>query len=98
MASIQGVQTDKNGAFGKVGAEPAPERVPLAGFIGSARDLQDPVPYCSHGAPSVQRKRNRIGLIVRLTITAIWHCWRKSCPNEHSSHKGLSLQKPSLFA
>jgi hypothetical protein len=51
VSAVKAEKTEKYGTFTQVGAETAPERVPLARFVIRTGDLQEPVPDCNHDAP-----------------------------------------------
>jgi hypothetical protein len=56
MTVIEPNNAEEDGAFGEVCSESAPERVPLARFIGDAGYLKYPVPDCQKNAPRAKEK------------------------------------------
>jgi hypothetical protein len=85
MTVVEPDDADEDGAFGKVGAESAPERVPLTRFIGDAGYLQYPVPDCQKNAPRVKEK---------VSVEAILPLTRG--PTRHALHRcGVSMHSTS---
>ena len=48
MAMVEAEDAHKDCALSEISAETTPERVPTAGLVIDARDLQEPVPDCNH--------------------------------------------------